>query len=142
MSLPNPRIYSFIYKKEYTKGIFINIENECRDIYTCIFFYNGIFRKYIFYLPMITARKHKNNSFIIRRYHFGKGTGPLRTPKVCINQEPVALFIYQQNQCITLLVPVTHDQVHCESLSWIGYIQLKAYHIVKNNYFEAEMLKS
>lgn len=33
MSLPNPRIYSFIYKKEYTKDIFINIENECRDIY-------------------------------------------------------------------------------------------------------------
>lgn len=97
------------------------------------FFYNGIFRKYSFYLPMITARKHKNNSFIIRRYHFGKGTGPLRTPKVCINQQPVALFIYYQNQCITLLVPVTHDQVHCESLSWIGYIQLKAYHIVKNN---------
>lgn len=33
MSLPNPRFYSFIYKKEYTKDIFINIENECRDIY-------------------------------------------------------------------------------------------------------------
>lgn len=33
MSLPNPRIYSFIYKKKYTKDIFINIENECRDIY-------------------------------------------------------------------------------------------------------------
>lgn len=46
-------------------------------------FYNGIFRKYSFYLPMITASKHKNNSFI-----------PLPTPEVCINQQPVALFIY------------------------------------------------
>lgn len=95
MSLPNPRIYSFIYKKEYTKGIFINIENECRDIYTCIYLFTMAYSENIFfYLPMITARKHKNNSFIIRRYHFGKGTGPLRTPKVCINQQPVALFIY------------------------------------------------
>lgn len=90
MSLPKPRIYLFIYKKEYTNDTFINIENECPDI----FFYNGIFRKYSFYLPMIIASKHKNNSFIIRLYHFGKGTGPLRTPEVCINQQPVALFKY------------------------------------------------
>lgn len=79
MSLPKPRIYLFIYKKEYTNDTFINIENECPDI----FFYNGIFRKYSFYLPMITASKHKNNSFI-----------PLPTPEVCINQQPVALFKY------------------------------------------------
>lgn len=48
MLLFNLRIYLCIYKKEYIKGIFINIENECCDIYICIFFYNGIFRKYIF----------------------------------------------------------------------------------------------
>lgn len=33
MSLPKPRIYLFIYKKEYTNDTFINIENECPDIF-------------------------------------------------------------------------------------------------------------
>lgn len=33
MSLPKPRIYLLIYKKEYTNDTFINIENECPDIF-------------------------------------------------------------------------------------------------------------
>lgn len=32
-SLPIPRIYLFIYKKEYTNDTFIDIENECPDIF-------------------------------------------------------------------------------------------------------------
>lgn len=33
MSLPIPRIYLFIYKKEITNDTFINIENKCPDIF-------------------------------------------------------------------------------------------------------------